>query len=103
MRLFLRYLRSETAACVEQGVRINVIGRRDRLPNVLQRGLDITEYATRNGRRLLVRLAVDYSARDVIFEAARRLAMETALAMRDGEQPHLPARAAFSQAMADAM
>lgn len=103
MRLFLRYLRSETAECVQKEVRISVIGRRDRLPLILQREIETTEQATRNGRRLLVRLAVDYSAREVIFEAARRTAMEAALAVQNGEPPRLPTRHAFTQAMADVM
>jgi undecaprenyl diphosphate synthase len=103
MRLFLRYLRSETAECVEKGVRIAVIGRRDRLPEILQHAIDDTEGATRNGGRLLVRLAVDYSAREVILEAARRTALEAALAMRNGERPQRVSRATFAQAMAEAM
>ena len=103
MRLLLRYLRSEAAECAEKGVRISVIGRRDRLPDQLQGAIEATENATRNGTRLLVRLAVDYSAREVILEAARRAAMEAALAMRDGEHPEPLTRTAFAQAMADAM
>jgi len=103
MRLFLRYLRSEAEECAEKGVRISVVGRRDRLPEMLQQAIEATENATRHGRRLLVRLAVDYSGREVILEAARRMAMETALAMRDGERPGLFSRDAFAQAMAEAM
>ena len=103
MRLFLRYLRSEAAECAQKGVRISVIGRRDRLPHLLQGAIEATENATRDGRRLLVRLAVDYSGREVILEAARRLAVEMALAMRDGERPKPLTHQGFAQAMADAM
>ena len=103
MKLFLRYLRSQTAECVEKGVRISVIGRRDRLPVPLQQAIEETEAATQHGRRLLVRLAVDYSAREVILEAARRTALEAALAMRDGERGHPLTGQAFAQAIADAM
>jgi undecaprenyl diphosphate synthase len=103
MRLFLRYLRSVAAECAEKGVRISVIGRRDRLPGLLQVAIEATENATRNGRKLLVRLAVDYSGREVILEAARRMAMEAALAMRDGERPKQLTQQSFAQAVADAM
>jgi len=46
---------------------------------------------------------VDYSGREVILEAARRMAMEAALAMRNGERPKQLTHDAFAQAMAEAM
>ena len=74
MRLFRSYLASETARCVQNGVRMIVIGRRDRLPPVLLRAIEAAETETRGGERLLLRIAIDYSARDAILAAAARLA-----------------------------
>ncbi|HVH13111.1 MAG TPA: di-trans,poly-cis-decaprenylcistransferase [Longimicrobium sp.] len=76
MRLFRAYLASETARCVETGVRMCVIGRRDRLGGALLRQIQAAEAATRNGDRLLLRLAIDYSARDVLLRAAALAAGE---------------------------
>ena len=73
MRLFHDYLRKETQECVEKGVRIQVIGRRDRLPKRLVEDIQAAEDATAACTRLLVRIAVDYSARDTILRAAVRL------------------------------
>jgi len=73
MRLFHDYLRKETAECVERGIRIAVIGRRDRLAPALRREIEAAERATAHGRGLVVRIAVDYSARDSILRAAARL------------------------------
>ena len=73
MRLFLHYLRQERDRCVENGVRVSVIGRRDRLPRLLLPVIEGAEAATAAGARLHLRLAVDYSGRDSILEAARRL------------------------------
>lgn len=70
MRLFRGYLASETARLVESGVRLSVIGRRDRLPGVLARAIAGAEEATAAGSRLHLRLAIDYSARDAIVRAA---------------------------------
>jgi undecaprenyl diphosphate synthase len=70
MRLFRGYLASETAKLVENGVRLTVIGRRDRLPEVLARAIAGAEEATADGRRLHLRLAIDYSARDALVRAA---------------------------------
>jgi len=71
MRIFRAYLAAETAACVQQGVRLNVIGRRDRLPAPLVAAIGAAESATREGERLALRIALDYSAQEGIVEAAR--------------------------------
>ncbi len=74
MKLMEWYLQHEVARCVENGVRVEVIGRRDRLNQTLGRAIQEAERATAAGRRLHLRLAVDYSARDAILAAARGLA-----------------------------
>ena len=74
MHLFRRFLRDETARCLEHGVRLNIIGRRDRLPAPLVRAIVDAEVATAAGRTLLVRVAIDYSGRDAVRRAALRLA-----------------------------
>jgi len=73
MRLFRSYLTAESAKCAENGVRISVIGRRDRLPSGLVRVIEEAERATARADRFLLRIAVDYSARDAILRAAARL------------------------------
>src|SRR3970282_1415380 len=70
MRLFKRYLQSEVARCVENGIRLNVIGRRDRLGRDLIGIIEQTERVTAAGNRLTLQLAVDYSARHAIMHAA---------------------------------
>ena len=71
MRLFRTHLRSERRALNSNGVRLNVIGRRDRLPDALRHEIEATERATESGERLWLRIAVDYSARDAIVRAAQ--------------------------------
>jgi undecaprenyl diphosphate synthase len=70
MRLFQVYLRKETARCLDNGVRLTVIGRRDRLPGKLVEAIAEAERITSVGKTLNLRLAVDYSARDAILRAA---------------------------------
>ena len=70
MRLFRRYLASETQRLIDNGVRLSIVGRRDRLPEVLVRAIAGAEAATAGGDRLHLRLALDYSARDAIVRAA---------------------------------
>jgi undecaprenyl diphosphate synthase len=69
--LLREYLCSQTAQCVARGVRLSVIGRRDRLPVPLAAAIAAAEATTAAGATLHLRLALDYSARDVILRAAR--------------------------------
>jgi undecaprenyl diphosphate synthase len=91
MRLFRSYLAGETARCVENGIRLQVIGRRDRLPAPLLRAIDAAEAATSGGCEMRLRVAVDYSGRDAILEAARRLSGPA------------PDRAAFAERLAEVL
>jgi undecaprenyl diphosphate synthase len=74
MRLLADYLQEETPRSVDNGVRIEMIGRRDRLDGDLRAAIERAEAATSSGMRLWLRIAVDYSGRDAILAAARRVA-----------------------------
>jgi undecaprenyl diphosphate synthase len=77
MRLFGEYLRSETDRCVTNGVRMEIIGRRDRIGARLRRAIETAEQQTAAGTRLHLRIALDYSARDAILRAAQCLRPES--------------------------
>jgi len=72
MRLFGNYLRRETAELADRGVRLRIIGRRDRLPGELLRAVDAAEATTAAGTALDLRIAIDYSGRDALVLAALR-------------------------------
>ena len=71
--LIERYLRAIVTPCVEHGVRVSIIGRRDRLPVGLRAAMQSAEAATSRGRNLHLRLAVDYSGREAVLRAACRM------------------------------
>ncbi len=73
LQLLGDYLEQGTQDCLEHGVRLTVIGRRDRLPAGLCDAVVASEAATRQGQTLHLRIAADYSAREAILRAARRL------------------------------
>ena len=73
MKLLGRYLEQETERCIANGVRLEAIGRRDRLPTALRELLEESERRTAQGTRLRLRLAIDYSSRQAILHAVRRL------------------------------
>src|ERR1700726_2868617 len=74
MTLLRFYLANEVQSLVKNGVRLSVIGRRDRLPDGIANAIARAEAATAGGGVLHLRIAVDYSSRDSILNAAAKLA-----------------------------
>jgi undecaprenyl diphosphate synthase len=72
MFLLRRYLFTETRRCIDESIRINVVGRRDRLEESLLRAIEQSERLTAECARMHLRIAVDYSAQQSILQAARR-------------------------------
>lgn len=68
--LLENYLRNDAAECAAQGIRVRVIGRRDRIPRSLVDAIETAERATAAGRKLELRIALDYSSREAILRAA---------------------------------
>jgi len=89
MSLLRHYLRAELARLVDSGVRLTVIGRRDRLPDGLAEEIGAAEQASSAGTKLHVRVAIDYSSRDAIAAAASRW-----------QPDHLPSRESFDRILA---
>jgi undecaprenyl diphosphate synthase len=87
MRLFARHLRTETPRLLKNGVRLEIVGRRDRLPALLVAAMEAAEMATAGGTTLHLRVAVDYSARQAI--AAGRLLPDVDLLIRTGGEQRL--------------
>ncbi|MEP6731339.1 MAG: di-trans,poly-cis-decaprenylcistransferase [bacterium] len=76
MRLFRRALLGEAKRCLENGVRLTILGRRDRLPSSLRHTVEQVESITTSGSRMHLRVAVDYSARDAMLRAAAAMRSE---------------------------
>jgi undecaprenyl diphosphate synthase len=70
LQILQEYLLAETSHCLDEGIRLTIIGRRDRLPTNLREAIVDSEALTASGRKLHLRLAIDYSARHTIFQAA---------------------------------
>jgi len=87
MRLFARHLRTETPRLIKNGARLEIVGRRDRLPAPLVAAMEAAEMATAGGTRLHLRLAVDYSARWAI--ATGHLLPDVDLFIRTGGEQRL--------------
>jgi undecaprenyl diphosphate synthase len=71
MKLFGQYLFSETRRCVEQSIRVNIIGRRDRLSDNLLRSIEQSERLSAHCTGMHLRIAVDYSSQYSLAKAAQ--------------------------------
>lgn len=87
MQLLGRFLDREVTALAGKGVRLEFIGRRDRLPASLAAAMDAAERQTRAGRRLHLRIAVDYSGRESI--RAGHVGPDVDLLIRTGGEQRL--------------
>ncbi len=83
MGLLRRYLRSEIAELHKNGVRLRVIGERNRLPLDIASQIEDAEALTAGNRRLTFVLALSYSGRREILAAVRRLAEAAAAGRLD--------------------
>ena len=76
MRLLRSFLESHLADLRKHDIRLNAVGRLDRLPRGVQQVLRRVMNATRDNASGVLTLALSYGARDEIVEACRRLASE---------------------------
>jgi undecaprenyl diphosphate synthase len=80
------FAREKAAALATRGVRVRVIGRRDRLPAGVVEAFRILEERTATGRAMLLTIAVDYGARTELRDACRALARDVAAGRLTPEQ-----------------
>lgn len=74
MQLFCQSVAKETPELVEQGVKVRFIGRRDRFSEEVRKHLLQIEGDTAEGEKLTLVLAFDYSSRDELIRATRKIA-----------------------------
>ncbi|MDD9923007.1 MAG: polyprenyl diphosphate synthase, partial [Boseongicola sp.] len=86
MKLFKRYLMSETKQLVENGVRVRFIGDRIRLDETLVALMDDLELLTADNDTVHLTVALNYGGRDEVTRAAKRLCREVAAGKVDAEK-----------------
>jgi undecaprenyl diphosphate synthase len=78
MELLAQFLRSELPVMQENNVRLQAIGRLDRLPAEVRAVLDANLAATAGNTGMVLCLALSYGGRDELVDACRRLAARAA-------------------------
>jgi undecaprenyl diphosphate synthase len=85
MKLFKRYLMSETKRLVSSGVRVRFIGDRIRLDETLVALMDELELVTCDNDLVHLTVALNYGGRDEVARATKRLSREVAAGRIDPE------------------
>lgn len=73
MELFASHLERQLADLLKHGIRLSIIGRRDRLPAALVARMEDAEARTAPGTRMHLRVAIDYSSKAQIRDAFARV------------------------------
>src|SRR5215218_3182689 len=76
MQMYIEYLRSERATMMENNIRFRQIGRLDNLPDPVLDEVNVALRETRDNDGLTLTLALNYSSRAEIADAARAIAEE---------------------------
>ena len=86
MHLLEQYMIEERDLIMEQDIVVNIIGRRDGIPDATLKEMDrtIELSATNNGMRLC--LAINYGARSEMLDAVRNIALEVHSGRLDPEE-----------------
>ncbi len=83
--LMRHYLATEVSRLIKEGVRLRVIGERERFGPELVRAITKAEAATAGGTRLNLNVALSYGGRAEIAAAAREIARRAAAGTLDPE------------------
>jgi len=85
MKLCARAARGELRTLIDDGIRIRLCGRNERLPQPTRAALEELVEATAHNERLTLNLAIDYGGRREISDAVRMLAGEVRDGLRDAD------------------
>lgn len=76
MTLLIDFCHSEQALMTEKGIRLRVIGERDRLPESARQAIEEVERATESNSDMVLIIAVSYGAREELAHAMRKIARQ---------------------------
>ncbi len=73
MKAFDKYLIDNVKQFIEDGARIRILGRKDRIPEHLLKTIEKVEKMTSNGKAYQLNICLDYGGRDEIIRAVNGL------------------------------
>jgi undecaprenyl diphosphate synthase len=67
------YFKKEINAILKQGVKINIIGRINKLPLEIKKIIKTSEAKTKNNKKIIVNLAINYGSKNEIMDAIKKI------------------------------
>ena len=71
-KLIINYFRQELNTVISNGIKINIIGKINRLPAKIKISLKNVVKKTKKNKRIIVNLAINYGSRDEIVNACKK-------------------------------
>ena len=72
-KLIINYFRQELDTVISNGIKINIIGKINRLPSKIKISLKDVVKKTKKNKRIIVNLAINYGSRDEIVNACKKV------------------------------
>ena len=72
-KLIINYFRQELDTVISNGIKINIIGKINRLPSKIKISLIDVVKKTKKNKKIIVNLAINYGSRDEIVNACKKV------------------------------
>ena len=72
-KLIINYFRQELDTVISNGIKINIIGKINRLPSKIKISLKDVVKKTKKNKKIIVNLAINYGSRDEIVNACKKV------------------------------
>jgi len=71
-RLIISYFKKELQNVISNGIKINIIGKLNKLPEKISSSLNVAKKLTRKNKKIVVNLAINYGSKDELINAAQK-------------------------------
>mgnify|MGYP001408947401 CR=1 FL=1 len=72
-RLINKYFSEEINSVIDQGIKLNIIGELNKLPNNIKKTLKKSIKLTKKNKKIIVNLAINYGSKDEIIHAIKKI------------------------------
>ncbi len=72
-KLIVSYFKEEIHSVISNGIKINIIGKTEKLPSQIRLSLKKTMNLTKKNKKITVNLAINYGSKDEIVNALRKI------------------------------